>query len=478
MDGGCYMSELSYLWDGIVTGDATEAPYRKDGFNTYITGIHSADTDDVLVIPGYLNDLDILLTGGLGVSVSTGAALLQNYVYVNDSAVSFSLTPPALYNFRYDYVALQLDTTNQQIRLVIIEGVDTDDYTTLETPNLTQTAALWQSPIAKIFIDSRYSLDAYHIYDERMFAVTSYSQNTYRQNNLIYNSEMMYIDGSGVPERWQTGGAFTTLQADTKLSPMTRGQSVRFDGNALYHYITTNSRIYPGHIYTLQGVIKEITGDDSYIRIYLQGLLVGGINVVDLTSSVEYIKLEADDEIIFTLRTRIDIDTPLYGFRLFAYSDGGDTSLGQCILTEGYHPGPFRQFEEQIILQEAVTDAAWSDTAKSTGTTTIDFTSDFNALIQPKTKAVILRLRGRDSGSAAGAPYMRILGYAAPFASEYGRLDLEGVTNDVYREIVCLAPVNQPLYDIESATPSVRIDVAASGAGTFDATVEVLGIVI
>lgn len=480
------MTEVSYLWDGIITGDATEAPYDKAEFNEYINGIHSADTDDVLVIPGYLDDLEVTTSGGLSVSIKSGAALIQNYLYINTENTAVSIEYPSSNTYRYDFIVLRLNKSDQQVRVGVVKGTEVEDYTALEDPILTQTSAIWETPLAKIYLPgSSVNVQSKYIYDERIFAVTKFSQAVYSQDNIIKNSELMAIDSSDMPEGWEyytylgiPVGTMTTQTAATKTDIMPRGQTITLQGTKIL-LINNYLNIHNGDIFTLKGTFREETGNDSYIRFTINTLSSAGAILSPVFRTIEYIRLEADDEVQFTVTFKVeDADQYATGIQVQIYSPDGDTSVGQLILVRGYHPGPFRQIREYIPFATEVTDASWSDTPASTGTTGIDFTIDFNAQIMPQTRAVLLRLRGRDSGSAAGAPYMDILGYFAPFNSEYGHLDLQGVTNDVYRENTCVAPVNQALWDGQDETPQLRIDLVATGAGTFDATVEVLGIFV
>lgn len=467
------MTETSYLWDGIVTGDATLAPYDKDEFNRYVAGMHTADSDDAVVIPGYLNDLDVLWTGGLSVSVDTGAALIQNYMYVNDSAVSLAVSTIESGYFRYDYVVLELDTLNQKVRLKIVEGTAVNVHTDLEYPGLTQTDAIWQSPLASIYVYNASVVYYYDIHDERTFAYTAYTRSKYDRENLLKNSEFMILNSDGSVPCW-TG---TTVTADTRAYDMKRGQTVYFNGAHLYQYVNTQAPIKQGEMYYLKGTINDVTGD-SATQIVVAGLTtLTGTGVENITYRW-YRRIEAGTEVEVLIPLKIDTTSRIYGFRIDFYPSTGDVAFGQFVLVKGYHPGPYRLISETILLDDVITDAAWSDTAKSTSTTTIDFTADFSGLVMPGTKAVILRMRARDSGSAGGAPYLRAIGYNASYTNEYGRVELQGVTNDVYREVQCIVPVNQAIYDAQDNTPQLRLDVVATGAGTLDATVEVVGVII
>jgi hypothetical protein len=74
--------------------------------------------------------------------------------------------------------------------------------------------------------------------------------------------------------------------------------------------------------------------------------------------------------------------------------------------------------------------------------------------------------------------YLRSQGYAAPYNSYYGGVEVGGVTDDYYREMQCIVPVNQDIAVNQDDTPQMRLEVAATGANTFDATVEIMGILI
>ncbi|MFA7101462.1 MAG: hypothetical protein WC196_07045 [Bacilli bacterium] len=473
------MTETSFLWDGVVTGDATYAPYNKTEFNKYMCGIHVETSDDVYVIPGYLNDLNITWTGGYSVSVNSGAAIIQNYVYINDAPLSLGVTKPSYGYYRYDYVVLQLNTSDQTIRLVIKEGIGVSDYTLLERPVLTQTGAIWESPIALLYVTYLYPnyIPQKYILDERKFAVTNYTLSKYSQNNLLSNSEFMCFNGSGIPENWDDTifGTVTTATAAEKTSIMSRGQSFSVNSGRGYFQNVWLRGVAVNTPYTLRVSFKEIDGDTSRLEARVYSINSSGSATATLAVQ-EFIELTADDEIDFSITFKItSVPTNFYGFRIQFISDGGITNIGQPIFVEGYHPGPFRQFHEYIGFTSALADAAWTDTAKSTGTTTVDLTASFNGEIQPQTKAVVARLRARDQGSAAGTASIGVLGYVAPFTADYGRLELDGVTNDVYRELTCVVPVNQPIYNAQSSVPQFRIDVVATGVGTLDATVELLG---
>lgn len=472
------MTETSYLWDGLVTGDATLAPYNKTEFNKYIFGAYVEDSEFAFVIPGYLNDLEVVSTGGYAVSVSTGAALLQQQMYINSSPLSLSIdqvTDPTY--FRFDYIALQLDQINQTLRAVVLKGLETNDYTLLENPALIQTGAFWQAPIARLFVDgSETSILAENIHDYRKFAVTTYTTNTFTYNqNLIQNSEFMAwsVPGTNNPSKWVRSGVAGD-SAVAAFGSMVRGQAWSLPASSGLVYNNTDLQAqFP--VCTVKGSFYVATGDASELIIGLSNASVTVPTTPFITK--KYTRLEVGDIVEFQFTCRIPTTNPTWRLAVSLRSNGGIHYIGQIILVPGYHPGPYRQMLETLPLLYPITDANWTNTAKSTSTTTIDFTATFGSDVLRQTKAVVLRLRGRDSGSAAGAPYMRILGYSAAFPIEYGRLDLEGVTNDVYRETTCICPVGQPIYAAQSQIPQLRIDIVATGAATFDATVEVIGII-
>jgi hypothetical protein len=479
------MAELSYLWDGTVTGDATEAPYDKDEFNTYM--LLSSTTDNTLnnayVVPGYLDDLQVYSDQtGFFVSVAAGAAIMGGrYIYVNDTSVTLNIdTITSSGYFRYDYIVLRLDVVNQKIRLVVIKGTETPSALTLIPPTLTQNDFTREIPIAQIYVDDvNSSVQNNHVYDLRKFATNAATSNKYKllNKNLVVNSEFMAFSSSDTvtpPEGWTQDNTLNsiTASATTKFSVMSRGQAISIGSSgtcALQQIIQIDTS---NQVFTVKGIIKNVSGASLPPTISLYSCHINGTTFGNPVSQ-KYDNTLPGTEIEFQFTFKFPVDTIREALLLEIKTSGGVVEVGQIIVTTGYHPGPFREINETILFRERMTNASWSDTAKSSTTNTLDLTT-FGVL--PRTKGVFMRTRGRDSGSAGGVAYIQLFGYAAPYNTVYGRVTLDGITNDVYRENTFFVPVDAPIYAAQDETPQLRVTVIATGASTFDATLEIVGI--
>src|SRR3989337_2950550 len=97
------MAELTYLWDGTVTGDASAAPYDHAEFNPYFFAPHFSQSNDVYVAPREGGDLRVASGGATSstIIVRTGQALLRGFLYTLDEDLSFNVLRPTI-NPRWD----------------------------------------------------------------------------------------------------------------------------------------------------------------------------------------------------------------------------------------------------------------------------------------------------------------------------------------------------------------------------------------
>lgn len=482
------MTQVSYLWDGTVTGDASEAPYDKAEFNTFMFMLNSTDNtaNEAYVSPNYLNDLRVYSTNtGMYVTVDTGAALVGGrYAFILDEAVSLPIDSIGADGyFRYDYIVLRVRKNEQTIRLDVIKGGETGSEYALYDPILVQTDTIIEIPIAKVYVSSEYNYvpDKY-IYDMRQFATNTYTVNSYLQNsaNLVKNSEFMVIDDPTAIVISISGWNTPATGVDTRLSKMSRGQSAQIDPS-VYGVGTEYPLKQPilidsdDRTFTVKGILKDVTGGgDGYVFVELVPCTIYGDELSGTYKRQEYTTQIPNTEIEFQFTVTLDDNAAMRGVLLKCGTFDNVIDIGQIIVVPGYFPGPFREISETIMFREPLTAVAWSDTAKSTGTTLVSLAASFG--IFERTRGAYIRLRGRDSGSAGGVASMHVLGYAAPYNTIYGGFDLDGITNSVYREVTVYVPTNAPLANAQDGTPLIRIDVVATGAGTFDATAEIVGI--
>ena len=478
------MTEKSYFYQHGTGGDSVYSPYNRVEFNAFMMSRSVGNETGMFVIPNYLDDLKVI-TGGTLVSsivVSAGATIINGVLYKSDSPININIPRTVSITYpRIDYIVLRVDYVAQTVRVVRLEG---DESTTITAPDLTQIAgSVWEELIAWIYVDpTTETVDIADIFDNRQFLMTSETLKTYGKGNLLKNSEYMAFSGAGVatrsPEHW-TWGSAGTLAIGTPISSMTRGRSVTLNGTTLSQKV----KVAPGSkTFSIKALFQD--GGGGNLGYYLQGVRSNGLSTAKYMQQYFRSGTKAATNgnlaIGYCTETITFDEDDIEYLQLNILSVGGNSYIGQVILVGGYHTGPIRQINETIMFQTAVTDASWSNTAKSTGTTAISLAASFGSgTIPAGTKAVIAKLRGRDSASAAtNATNMQVLGYSASYPVVYNTLSVGGVTNDKFMEQQCIIPVNQPVFDAATDIPQFRVTVNASGGNTFDATIQILGIVI
>jgi len=474
------MTEKSYFYSHGAGGDAVYSPYNRVEFNDYFQSRFVGNETGLFVIPDYLESLKVESGGTLvsSVSVRPGSAVINGIIYESDTGVSINIPRTTTYG-RIDYIVLRVDYHAQTVRVNRLQG---DEMGTITAPSLTQTAGvLWEELLAWVYVDPATDFVALSdIYDKRQFLVTSGVLSKYDKGNLVKNSEFMSFSGLGTatrsPEHWSWGNA-GTLAVTAAISPMTRGRAITLSSTTL----TQRMKVSPGtKTFSIKLLFQEVTGN---LSITLQGVRSNGLSTVKYMQqyfrSGNLTAVNGGIAIGYCTETITFDEDDIEYLQLNIANSGGNTYIGQALVSGGYHTGPVRPINETIVFQSAVSDASWTTTAKSSGTTTISLVASFSSIILPGTKAVIAKLRGRDSASlATNATYMQILGYSVSYPVVYDTLYTGGMVNDKFTEKQCVIPVNQSLFDAATGTPTFRVTVAASGALTFDATIQILGIVI
>lgn len=489
------MTEKSYFWASGAGGDASYSPYNAEEFNNYhFLPAGGEDIDIAYVIPAYLNDLTPVSAGVTthSITIKSGAAIFNNYLYISDSNLTLPITRPTTGYQRRDLIVLRFSQTDSKpkIRLAVIEGAEviypaTTTLNNPQEPTLTQNALTYEVALAAVYVNSvnSYILDAY-IDDRRKFLETEQVKHLYGGfiGNLVRNSEFLHFSDEGTfdsaPDDWYVvDNSGVELRLITALTG--RNYSYAHGGGLNAGTIAQIISVH-GSTFTLLGQVSKIFSSDE-ATIILQGYRKNGSESSlskTLTFINNYPTIPPNSAwagfFQFTITfPEDDIETlvlSLYGYNAF---------YNQMMLVPGYHPSPRRVVNEVIMSETALPDASWTATAKSTGTTTINLNASFSAKIKNHTKAVILRLRGRDSASAGAANCsMNVQGYAAPFTSLYGHLEISGVTNDVWRETYAVVPVDQIYFGTGVAGAQFRVNIVATGVGTFDATIEVAGVIV
>lgn len=100
---------------------------------------------------GVASGLTVSASGGMNIAVATGSAIVQGFFYENTiSAKTLSVTAANGTNQRKDYVILKLDLSANSVTAVVKTGTADAGGGTL--PTLTQTASVWEYPIAVITV--------------------------------------------------------------------------------------------------------------------------------------------------------------------------------------------------------------------------------------------------------------------------------------------------------------------------------------
>ncbi len=141
------MTETSFYWNGLVTGDASLAPYSHNVWNRLWQIMFSRADNE-----GVLNNIDdeLVVSGtSVAVSVASGKALVDGSLYQSSAAVSIAIPTPVT-DPRIDRVVVRKDWPSQTIRVARVAGTENVSPT---APALTQTdLSVWEIPLAQALI--------------------------------------------------------------------------------------------------------------------------------------------------------------------------------------------------------------------------------------------------------------------------------------------------------------------------------------
>lgn len=100
---------------------------------------------------GVASGLTVSASGGMNLAVATGSAIVQGFFYENTiSAKTVAVTAANGTYARKDYVILKLDLSANSVTAIVKAGTADAGGGTL--PTLTQTASVWEYPIAVVTV--------------------------------------------------------------------------------------------------------------------------------------------------------------------------------------------------------------------------------------------------------------------------------------------------------------------------------------
>lgn len=155
------MSERSYVYDGILVGDATIAPYSSADWAELQRYLVGAAHNDYGVLAGTGNGTQLPLEvqstaiASASINMFAGAAIINGRVYINDATLNLAIGANASGNTRIDTLIIRRDTVAQIARASIKQG------TPAVTPvpaTLQQDATTWEIPVAYITVANGFSV--------------------------------------------------------------------------------------------------------------------------------------------------------------------------------------------------------------------------------------------------------------------------------------------------------------------------------
>lgn len=185
--------ETSHFWNGLITGDATLAPYSALLYAQLWKKLFTGNQADDGYIDAYLNELVVSGVSG-GVTIASGAALVNGGFYENTAQATLSVATPSG-NTRIDRVILRKHWGTQTIRLILISGSEGGG-----APSLSQTeGAIWEIPLAQLSVTTAGVIT---VADQRNKARTTLASSGALQHieTLTADGTELTMDFSSIPQ--------------------------------------------------------------------------------------------------------------------------------------------------------------------------------------------------------------------------------------------------------------------------------------
>lgn len=169
------MTQTSAPWEGLLVGDAINAPYSALEWAAFWNKLHGVGSSypNYGIVPGTgdgtYDSLQVFTSSGAVIEVKPGSALVNGQLYTSSAAEQLTVAANASGNARIDTAVLRADYTAQTIRLVLKQGTPAASPA---RPSLTQSASLWEIPLADVAVANGFSsIVASNITDRRRSAL-------------------------------------------------------------------------------------------------------------------------------------------------------------------------------------------------------------------------------------------------------------------------------------------------------------------
>ena len=113
------MAQTSWPWGGLITGDATLAPYSADEWSDIWRKLFQRDRTLEGVLPDYLNELAVTNPAGVTIRTASGGALVDGTFFDNTANVDQVVVAPGGGSNFYR-VVLEKDWALQTVRIALL----------------------------------------------------------------------------------------------------------------------------------------------------------------------------------------------------------------------------------------------------------------------------------------------------------------------------------------------------------------------
>lgn len=464
------MAEDSAFWDGIVTGDAAStdvwsAPYSSLEYGDFYTKLMGSNVARGYVIPGYNNSLAVTANSpaALNVLVKTGAMFIRGKIYENTAQQTVTIAAADATNPRLDRIVARITFASQTIRIAVLTGTPA---ATPALPTLTQNATTYEIPLGYIWVAALAATIAEaEVHDERVFLANPETLLSYElQNNLLENSEFLAFSrlstipttNAGQPDRWDLVGTATFASA-TKPAQMSRGRAIAITAGAATSGMSQTFRCEASQTYAVRALVNV-----TALKVGIVKVTDNGGTPVTISRNVRRTGSYIEEIIVITTAS----DATAITVSLMGNANTDVMTVGQTIAVKGFVVGPYRQVHETIMFFHRIGDTNWNGSTKSSGTTTIDCTTAFQALILPGTRGMVMQVSTQDSGSLAGNCSIGLRATGGTLSSFTAATN--GLPNSTQRIITGLAAFDSAL--------KFDVIVTATGAGTQTVSLGIEGI--